>query len=183
MSHSGTCRTLTYAIESTPDIISYAAAGGNLVLILRGLPGSRRAAVASSIIEQCRAVNPRLNRANEVITCGVPTIEGGHPGLEARERASCMVSLISTISCSPSLIIIDGVHSRKWEYAAYIALAKMHEYVPVTVEVVCEDEEAARAMWPSSQRAHTLRTHLRMFTTWETDDDAVLVTGCTDSNQ
>eukprot|EP00736_Rhodelphis_marinus_P013529 Rmarinus@m.4306 len=150
------------------------------VVIIRGLPGSGKTTVAAHVASCICNTPSRVCSIDDFFTSpeGVYTYV---PGKLVEAHAACMASYLGAVR-DPSVktVIIDNTNSRLWEYANYIEVAKALGFRVQILELRCPDFCFVKVYFSRCEHTVSLDTCMAIFSRWEKDPRAVLVSGTRD---
>ena len=137
------------------------------VYILRGLPGSGKTHLASSM----KATNSNM----AVVSADDYFMKDGAYQFDPRDlpqaHACCIARFLEHISAGKN-VVVDNVHSRIWEYQNYITIALLFGYEVSVLEIECPDQETLERFQARNVHGVPLFSMERMWTRWEYDQRA-----------
>ena len=145
-----------------------------VLFILRGIPGCGK----THLIENCTESKQRDGfavLANTQLFEKADNISVDHTELSISETY-CRIRFLESLDSGVPVIVLDGIHSQRWEYAMHQRLARSFGYRCQVVEINCVDSAAIKLCHKYCRPDVSLEQLTLIVEKWENDPDAIIIT-------
>jgi len=137
--------------------------------IVRGVPGSGKSTFAHI---------SSIEGFGDIISADDFFMEGGRycfdPRMLPQAHAQCLSRFLDYVKNGKS-VIVDNVHSQKWEYKNYRLIAEMMGVESKVIELPCPDLDTLRMFHARNTHNVPWHTMEAVWNRWEIDSSAFIV--------
>ena len=143
-----------------------------VVLIVRGIPGCGK----THLIEN--STESQQGTGIAVITNTQLFQRAGNTSVEQTELSISetygRIRYLESLASGIPLVVVDDVHSQRWEYTLQLRLARGFGYECRVLEISCVDSAAIKLCHKHCRSGTSIEQLTLMVETWESDPDAAL---------
>eukprot|EP01083_Nonionella_stella_P142199 439504_1 len=140
-------------------------------IILRGLPGAGKTAVAHRLGFEVRGrrITPAICSADTYL----PGDRSEHePAFVRDAHSQCRADFFSALKARAPLIVLDDVHERRWHYQMYMDFARSEGYTVRVVELRPYSSSDLWKCWHRNVHGYDKQAFLTLCRDWEDDRQA-----------
>lgn len=140
-------------------------------VILRGLPGTGKSTVSERL--GFDAGSQRISPVMCSVENYLPGDRSQHePAFIRDAHAQCRADFFNALRARSPLIVLDGVHERRWHYQMYVDFARSAGYNVRVVELRPHSSEDLWKCWHRNVHGYDKQAFLALCRDWEADRSA-----------
>ena len=144
------------------------------VIILRGLSGAGKSTFTKLITQNLKEESYCVVSADDFFYSNGKY--NFNPTKLPEAHNKCFENFARALLKKIETIIVDNTNSTRQEYAHYAILARVHDYRVKIFEIPCKNQNDLLLYYQRSQHNVPFDVMERMYTRWEKDPEAIIVT-------